>query len=345
MKIYYYALLCDYGPEVFVGNGSHKPTRSRHIIPGQAWVAWINLTWFYSNITGNQEVVLNGSIIPDKRLQSSRAFRPVGLPHIPIRVSHRPMQTNDGLVRHWPVAIRHHMKPFLACKDLYYEAVAEFFKNRQFVLGSSTYALAWLRRIGRQNAVNLRSVRFKVHREFYIGSAGYTLNGAYWDEVLNRLRRAAPGLMVLGLHYEEGYSRLLGAARFLRRASTFPRLCRVDLVVWNLGDKLVTDFETLASYQTGIPQYEVQKEALDMMHAFVRKTGTLVRVLEIANFKTRAVKALRWSQSGREWYVVSEEIRATGDGQSNHLRVVLNGVHLLKFVQAHNACLPPLPAA
>ncbi|ROV88144.1 hypothetical protein VMCG_10431 [Cytospora schulzeri] len=56
---------------------------------------------------------------------------------------------------------------------------------------------------------------------FYSSTEYNSMEGVYWDEVLNGLRRLAPGLRVLGLHCDEGHLLIkMGAAtESLRKTS------------------------------------------------------------------------------------------------------------------------------
>lgn len=84
-----------------------------------------------------------------------------------------------GLEQNWPRAY-HSIHPLKACRTLYYEASAVFFREKHFVLGSSSFALEWLRRIGVRNQVNLRAVRFKIHWEFLETTGSTDANASLW---------------------------------------------------------------------------------------------------------------------------------------------------------------------
>lgn len=232
-RIYNYAIACPWGPEVFVGLGSHERVLAAHTQAPQTWGRqdWEYLSCFHSEVTGNTEVVPEYCTSED--LSDVKPF--IGPPHGESVQEWKLPPVKEDEERDWPMASHTFVRPFLACKLLYYEALGEFFKNRQFILGSSTYALAWLRRIGTRNARNIRSVRLKIHLEIYVSTGAHSLRGLYWDEVVNRLVRYAPELLVLSIHYEEGIRALQDAQRFLVRASRFPNLRRVDLCTWGLG--------------------------------------------------------------------------------------------------------------
>ncbi|KUI55046.1 hypothetical protein VP1G_02306 [Cytospora mali] len=343
LLIYHYAMMCPSGPEVFVGVGSHEPVKSMRSLPpgpirlsmAKGWLDWSAISWFCSRITGHYEVVRNICTQVDDPFVSSPFFAPDGLPYglqIP-RCKPFPLAADKG--RHWPMAVQCYLSPFMACKTLYYEAQEEFFKNRHFVLGSSTYALAWLRRIGSRNAMNIRSVRFKVHREFYFSAGGHTLSGVHWDEVLNRLKRNAPGLRVLGLHYEEGTGRLEDAEKLLYRIAGFPDLRRVDLYTWGL-DCFLNSKRNSSWFARPCARESVPEEANEIMELSFRQNNIPIRFLEICRFPPRELGAMEISLSGQEWYHVSHEIHGEHDEGNTS---VSNNPTVSKFIDAYEACL------
>ncbi|KUI69039.1 hypothetical protein VM1G_04672 [Cytospora mali] len=342
LEIYHYAMLCHSGPEVFVGVGSHEPVKSMRSLPpgpirlsmAKGWLDWSAVSWFCSRITGHYEVVRNICTQPDDPFVSS-PFAPAGLPH-GLRVPRRkPFPLAGDKKRHWPTAVQCYLSPFMACKTLYYEAQEEFFKSRHFVLGSSTYALAWLRRIGSRNAMNIRSVRFKIHREFYFSAGGHSLSGVHWDEVLNRLKRNAPGLRVLGLHYEEGPGRLEDAEKLLCRVAGFPALRRVDIYIWGLdcvGNSKRNSSWSAFPYARG----SVPEEANEIMELSFRQNNIPIRLLQICRFPHRELGAMETSLGWQECYCVSHEIHGEHDEGTS---LVSNNPPVWKFINTYKACL------
>lgn len=65
----------------------------------------------------------------------------------------------------------------------------------------STYAHAWLRRIGQRNQVNLRSIRLKIHKELF-ATGNFNESGSQWIEVLKKLGRSARQLKVLSFQFD-----------------------------------------------------------------------------------------------------------------------------------------------
>lgn len=343
LRIYHYAIASATGPEVFVGVGSHEPTKSMRATIlgplaaaafGQTLDNWNAVSWFYSKITGNYEIVRSNSVRMVYPFVDYPSFGPIGLPIWIRRARSRPGPLKEDRERHWPDAILHYLRPFRACTVLYQEARVEFFKSRHFILGSSTYALAWLRRIGRRNALDLRSVRLKVHREFYVSTGGHRMGGLHWDEVLGRLRRSAPRLEVLGLHCEEGHRQLLDAEWLLRRAPAFPRLCRVDLYVWGADN----GFGKRGWYHHPHPQGAAPAGVCEMMQSFVDQTEIPIRLIEACNLRSDIGKAYECTLSGKEWYVLSHDVRA-GQVVERHIHVDELGEPLFRLIDAYEACL------
>lgn len=344
LRIYQYATTCPSGPEVFVGVGSHEPTKSmRTFSPGPLALLssgahrqdWADLNWFRSNITGYDEVVRSICTQLARTSMDSPSYNPVGMPVGLRRPKYKPAPLTGDRERHWPIARQNYLRPFLACKTLYHEAQEELFKNRHFILGSSTYALAWLRKIGGRNAMNIRSVRFKIHREFYSSTGKHAMEGLCWDEVLNRLRRLAPGLRVLGLHYEEGHARLEDAQRFLHRAQGFSKLCRVDLYVWGLDTYAQHPFLYNSWCRSSQTRGEAPAEINAMMESFVHQTRIPIRRIEICRFLLQNSKC-NASLSGREWYLPLHIIRAGQDGGSS---LTTKDERVFRFINAYEACL------
>lgn len=65
----------------------------------------------------------------------------------------------------------------------------------------STYAHAWLRRIGQRNQVNLRNIRLKIHKEL-TATGNLNESGSQWIEVLKKVGRSARQLKVLAFQFD-----------------------------------------------------------------------------------------------------------------------------------------------
>lgn len=93
----------------------------------------------------------------------------------------------------------------------------------------STYAHAWLRRIGQRNQVNLRNIRLKIHKEFTT-TGDLNASGSLWIEVLKKLGRSARQLKVLGFQFDEDVDLWRSALlRAFLRMKTFQNLNQIDL--------------------------------------------------------------------------------------------------------------------
>lgn len=116
----------------------------------------------------------------------------------------------------------------------------------------STYAHAWLRRIGQRNQINLRNIRLKIHKEF-TSTGGSIANGSLWIEVLKKLARSARHLMVLGFQFDDDVDLWQCALlhSFLRMTS-FQRLDQIDFFHCFLPPRIESEeFLTMVATSTG----------------------------------------------------------------------------------------------
>lgn len=116
----------------------------------------------------------------------------------------------------------------------------------------STYAHAWLRRIGRDNQSNLQNIRLKIHEEL-TATGDLDASGSLWIEVLRKLARSALRLRVLGFQFDDDVDlwRCSLLHSFLRMRS-FQRLDQIDFFHCFLPSRIRSEeFLTMIATSTG----------------------------------------------------------------------------------------------
>ncbi|KAG6359161.1 hypothetical protein INS49_012681 [Diaporthe citri] len=282
------------GPEVYVGKGSRLPVLMEPIIDTRS------VPLFHSSVTDTMEI---------------------GFPR---DYSHLPTHHEQS----WAPAYRK-LRPLMACKGLYYEATAIFFREKHFVLGrillkpevgrsleaaslvdslpnpginprknvnstdkrskGSTYAHAWLRRIGQRNQVNLRNIRLKIHKEL-TSTGGLNASGSLWFEVLKKLARSARDLRVLGFQFDDDVD--LWRCSLLRsflRMKSFQRLDQIDFFHCLLPSRIRSEeFLAMIATSTGCAS---------------------IRCLELSDTEERGFRLIRRASHGNNGQILlSEEI-------------------------------------
>lgn len=155
----------------------------------------------------------------------------------------------------------------------------------------STYAHAWLQRIGQRNQVNLRNVRLKIHKEL-TSTGGLNASGSLWIEVLKKLARSARHLRVLGFQFDDDLD--LWRCSLLRsflRMKTFQRLDQIDFFHCLLPSRIRSEeFLTMIAVSTGCAS---------------------VRCLELSDTEERGFRLIRKAFHDNDGHLhLSEEIQA-----------------------------------